>query len=144
MFGQAGHAYVYLTMGVHYCLNITTEGEGVAGAVLIRAAEPLEGIEEMMRRRGVREAVNVARGPGNLAKALGIDLRQNGEDVVKSRELYLLEGSREDAVLVSTRIGVSSGQDRMWRFYVAGSPFVSGGRSHNYRTRESGGRGVVG
>ncbi|MGA2664461.1 MAG: DNA-3-methyladenine glycosylase [Nitrososphaerales archaeon] len=129
MFGKAGRAYVYLAYGVNYCLNLTTEAEGEPGAVLIRAVEPIEGVEEMLLRRGVQDVTRVARGPGNLTRALGIDLQLNGEDLVTSRGLYLLEGRREEAISVSTRIGVGSGRGTMWRFYVEASPFVSGNRS---------------
>lgn len=144
MFGEPGHAYIYFTFGVHYCLNLTTEVEGVPGAVLIRAVEPLEGIGEMMRRRGVEALTNIASGPGKLTKALGIDLRLNGEDVVRSKALYLLSGQRDGKVAVSIRIGISVGRERLWRYYIDGNPFVSGARNHNYRTRESARRGVVG
>ena len=145
MFGEAGHAYVYFTYGNHYCLNLTAETEGVPGAVLIRAVEPLKGIEEMRRRRGVEELTNLTSGPGKLTKAMGIDLRLNGEDVVKSKELFVRDGHRTEEVVVSPRIGISSGQDKLWRYYLGGNAFVSGARTHNYRTRESGSnRGVVG
>ena len=144
MFGEPGHAYVYFTFGFHHCLNVTTETDGEPGAVLIRAVEPLEGIEEMRRRRGVIELTNLTSGPGKLTKALGIDLSLNGEDVVRSRGLFLLRGRLDGDVAVSRRIGISSGQEKAWRFYVEGSPFVSGARTHNYRTRESARRGVVG
>jgi DNA-3-methyladenine glycosylase len=144
MFGKAGHAYVYFIFGFHYCLNLTTEEEGEPGAVLVRAVEPLEGIAEMSARRGVGAVAQIANGPGKLTKAMGIDKGLNGEDVVRSMRLFLLSGERGVDVGVSTRIGVSSGKDLMWRYYIRGSPFVSGARSHNYRTLESGGRGVVG
>jgi DNA-3-methyladenine glycosylase len=137
MFGEAGHAYVYFIFGFHYCLNITTEGRGQPGAVLIRAVEPLEGIEEMERRRGVQDLANLTNGPGKLTKALGIDLRLNGEDVVESKELFLTAGRGRDVVVASPRIGVSSGKATLWRFYIEGNRFVSGARTHNYRTRES-------
>jgi len=138
MFGEPGHAYVYFIFGNHHCLNLTTESEGEPGAVLIRAVEPLEGIEEMRRRRGVQELTNLTSGPGKLTRALGIDLRLNGEDVVESKQLYLVSGRQGGRVAVSTRIGVTSAKDRPWRYYLDGNPFVSGDRTHNYRTRESG------
>lgn len=131
MFGEAGHAYVYFTMGVHYCLNLTTEGDGKAGAVLIRAGEPVGGIEEMRRRRGIEEVTRIAKGPGNLTKAVGIDLGMNGEDVVTSERLFVLAGERVEKVGISTRIGISSGKEKAWRYYEEGSAFVSGGRTHN-------------
>ena len=144
MFGAAGHAYVYFTYGNHHCLNITTETEGVAGAVLIRAAEPIVGIEEMKRRRGVREIANLMSGPGKLTKALGIDLALNGEDMITSRRLYLLTGRKPKRTGVSTRIGVSKGMETKWRFYEEDSPYVSGARTHNYGDNAGGRRGVVG
>ena len=144
LFGEAGHAYVYFIYGNHYCLNFTTEAKGVQGGVLIRAAEPLRGLEEMRRRRGVEELTNLMSGPGKLTKAMGIDLNLNGEDVTVSRKLYLLGGAIPGKMAVSTRIGVSAGGEREWRFYVEDSPFVSGARMHNYRIRAAARRGVVG
>ncbi len=144
MFGEPGHAYVYFTYGNHHCLNVTTEVEGVAGAVLIRAAEPLRGIEEMRTRRGVEELTKLMSGPGKLTKAMGIDLSSNGEDLVVSRRLYLLAGANPRSIRASTRIGVSVGGETEWRYYEEGSPFVSGARTHNYRNRAPGRRGVVG
>jgi len=144
MFGEPGHAYVYFTFGFHYCLNLTTEAVGEPGAVLIRAVEPLQGIEEMKRRRGLEEIANLTSGPGKLTKAMGTDLRLNGEDVVRSKELFLLRGHWNGNAAVSTRIGISLGRDKLWRYYIEGNPFVSGGGTHNYRTRESARRGVVG
>jgi len=144
MFGQPGKAYVYFIFGNHYCLNVTTEVEGVAGAVLIRAAEPLQGIEVMQKRRGLSELTNLMSGPGKLTKAMGIDATLNGEDRVVSRKLYLLAGVVPKKIGVSTRIGVSVGVETEWRYFEQGSPFVSGARMHNYRNRAAGGRGVVG
>ena len=127
MFGPAGHAYVYFTMGMHYCLNITTEPEGTAAAVLIRALEPITGIETMKRNRGVNDVRRLAAGPGNLTRALRIDRTLNGEDVVTSRVLFIEKGSvlRSGA---TSRIGVSAGAGFRWRFYAKGSEFVSKGR----------------
>jgi DNA-3-methyladenine glycosylase len=128
MFGPPGHAYVYFTMGMHHCLNITTEPEGTAAAVLIRALEPKEGIDMMRRNRGVADVRRLASGPGNLTRALGIDRGLNGEDVVSSKVLFLERGVSVRGVGVSPRVGVSSGVSTKWRFFVKGSPFVSKGR----------------
>ena len=128
MYGPPGHAYVYFTMGMHHCLNITTEPEGIAAAVLIRALEPLEGIEEMRRNRGVEDIRNLASGPGNLTKALGIDMSLNGEDMVKSRSLFLEAGKSPIEVGRSARVGVSRGASFRWRFFVRANAFVSKGR----------------
>jgi DNA-3-methyladenine glycosylase len=144
MFGEAGHAYLYLAYGNHFCLNITTEGEGEPGAVLIRAVAPLEGLEEMRARRGVRALTELTSGPGKLTRALGIDASLNGEDMVTSKRLYVERGNIYGSVGVSRRIGVSSAQETRWRFYLEGDPFVSRGRTHNYRRTSRRVRGVVG
>ena len=128
MFGPAGHAYVYFTMGMHYCLNATTEPEGTPAAVLLRAVEPLEGIGAMAANRGVSDPRRLAAGPGNLTKALAVDGAMNGEDVVKSARLFFEELTSAGTVRASARVGVSAGQTSRWRFYAEGSPFVSRGK----------------
>lgn len=128
MFGPAGHAYVYFTMGVHYCLNLTTEPEGNAAAVLVRALQPLEGVEEMRKNRAVEEVSRVAAGPGNLTKALAIDGKLNGEDVVRSGRLFLEGGKAIGAIGTSSRVGISAGKSFRWRFFIEGSPYLSKGR----------------
>ncbi len=135
MFGEPGKAYVYFTYGNHYCLNVTSERKGEAGATLIRALAPLEGLEEMQRRRGVENVRDVANGPGKLTKAMGIDGSLNGEDLVTSKRLYLVRGERPSSVGVSTRIGLSVAKATEWRFFVDGDEFVSHYRTHNYRKR---------
>jgi len=125
MFGDPGHVYVYFSYGNHWCLNITTEGKGKPGAVLLRALEPLEGIREMEKRRGTTEAKNLTSGPGKLTKALGIDGTMNGEDVVTSKRLYVLEGEAPADVAASSRIGISVGVKQQWRYFVKGNPNVS-------------------
>ena len=128
MFGQAGRAYVYFTMGMHYCLNITTEPEGIAAAVLIRALEPKEGVETMKRNRGVNDLRRLTAGPGNLTRALMVDRRLNGEDLCSSRVLFLERGGTLQDIGVSTRVGVSAGAGLRWRFFAKGSPWVSKGK----------------
>ena len=128
MFEEGGHAYVYFTMGMHYCLNVTAEGVGTAAAVLIRALQPEEGLGAMSGNRGVYDVRRLASGPGNLTKALGIDGRLNGEDMVESRRLFFESGNSPGDVVVTTRVGVTSGMTRKWRFYIKGNPFVSKGR----------------
>jgi len=125
MFGEAGHVYVFFSYGVHWCLNFTTEEEGQPGAVLIRALEPVEGVEEMARNRGVSEDGRLTDGPGKLTKALSIDGDFNGEDLVQSRRLYVL--GREEPLRIggSSRIGVSKGREQQWRYFVEGNSFVS-------------------
>lgn len=128
MFGDEGHAYVYFTMGMHWCLNVTTEKIGKAGAVLIRAIEPTEGTAVMMKNRGMRRMMGLTDGPAKLTKALGIDGRLNGEDLVTSRRLFLERGRLVRAIATSSRVGVSRGADYPWRFFIEGSPFVSKGK----------------
>lgn len=134
MFGEPGHAYVYLNYGVHPLFNIVTETAGTPAAVLIRALEPIEGLELMKRRRaryrGVRHVPEHAlcRGPGNLARAMGITLRHNRIDLCGTC-LYVCEGVRPAGAIVwSPRIGISVAQDRLWRCFVEGSRAVSGSR----------------
>jgi DNA-3-methyladenine glycosylase len=128
MFGPPGHAYVYFTMGMHYCLNVTTEGDGIPAAVLLRALSPVEGADVMAADRGVEDPRRLASGPGNLTKALGIDGRLNGEDMTRSDRLFLEPGIPSGPIGVSTRVGVSAGKERRWRYYLKGDPCVSRGR----------------
>jgi DNA-3-methyladenine glycosylase len=128
MFGPAGHAYVYFTMGIHHCLNVTTEPAGTPAAVLIRALEPVEGIELMQRNRGVKDIHRLAMGPGNLTKALGIGSEMNGEDLIFSRTLFLEKGKPISEVGISSRVGISRGVSSKWRFFVRGNPSVSKGK----------------
>lgn len=115
MFGKPGYAYVYLCYGNHYLLNIVTEKEGQAGAVLIRAVEPLKGIDK---------ATN---GPGKLTRAFFIDKKFNGEDLIKSKELFIVENNEKEKLKIkaTSRIGIKTGLDKKWRFYIAGNKFVS-------------------
>ena len=127
MFGRAGMAYVYLNYGVHCLLNVVTSPEGRAGAVLIRALEPVSGIEIMMENRPVKSAVELTSGPGKLTKALGIDLADNGVDMTAcASRLYIANGAQETRkVVASPRIGISKGEEMLLRFHAEGSPFVS-------------------
>lgn len=136
MFLPRGHAYVYFSYGNHFMLNVSAEVAGVGGGVLIRALEPLEGIEWMEQRRGTTRRVDLARGPGRLASALNIDRSLDGVDLCAAGPLWLgiqlrprLEsGAARPAVLVakSPRIGITRAAHRLLRFYERGSPFVSG------------------
>jgi DNA-3-methyladenine glycosylase len=126
MFGEPGHAYIYFTYGNHYCLNITTQQPGTAGAVLIRALHPLEGIRTMKRLRSRVPESELTNGPGKLTKALGIDKSLNEVDVTKPGRLFVEDEDDDDFKIArSGRIGIREGTDRMWRFYVAGNPYVS-------------------
>jgi DNA-3-methyladenine glycosylase len=126
MFGEPGHAYVYFTYGNHYCLNVTTQGSGTAGAVLIRALEPLEGLVSMRRLRPNVTDIELTNGPGKLTKAFGIDKALNKVDMTKIGPLFIRRGSERDfSIARSTRIGIREGTDRLWRFYIADYPYVS-------------------
>lgn len=130
MFGEPGHAYVYFIYGMYHCLNFVTERDGYPAAVLVRAGEPLEGVEAMRAlRRKAKKPVDLTSGPGRLCMALGIDRALNGADVCRKGPLYVEDS--EDAVfevVSSKRIGVDYAgeyRDKPWRFYIKGSPFVS-------------------
>ncbi|MFQ5920883.1 MAG: DNA-3-methyladenine glycosylase [Nitrososphaerales archaeon] len=129
MFGEVGHAYVYFTYGNHYCLNLVAkDGATPAGAVLIRAIEPLEGVPAMRRRRSTDDPLNIASGPGKLTEALGITKEQNGIDLTtKKGGLYLLDGNHieRSRITATPRIGIRVGLEKQWRFLVADSKFVS-------------------
>lgn len=127
MFAEAGHAYVYFTYGNHYCLNVTTEPAGTAGAVLMRAIQPLKGLELMRRYRSVDSDLNLTNGPGKLTKSLGIDIRLNEVDMTKPGPLFIKD-SKAGSFLVacSSRVGIGErGADRLWRFHFVGNPYVS-------------------
>ncbi len=130
MFGQGGTAYVYLCYGIHHLLNIVTHREGVAHAVLVRAIEPVEGLEWMLQRRGMATLKPaITAGPGSLSKALGITTGQSGEPLTGNR-LWLAEGPgfANHRVTKSPRVGVSyAGADALlpWRFRVKNNPYTS-------------------
>jgi DNA-3-methyladenine glycosylase len=126
MFGPAGYAYVYFSYGVHYCLNVTAEHEGKAGAVLLRAMEPLAGVD-IIRRRGDHGAeVRLLSGPGKIGRAFGLTLADNGRDLTRG-PLGLAVGSpvSDPEVMVSKRIGISKAVDFPYRFSVRGNRSVS-------------------
>lgn len=132
MFGPPGHAYVYRIYGIHHCLNLVGEGDGKPGAVLIRALRPLEGREEMVRRRG-RPASEAANGPGKLCQAMAIDLALDGSDLCDGATLWVEEGLpvSDSQVLVGPRVGLGADElarQRPWRFAVQGETGVSGPR----------------
>lgn len=126
MFAEAGHAYIYFTYGNHYCLNVTTEPRGTAGAVLIRALEPLKGLQSMRRLRPGVSDLELTNGPGKLTKAMGIDLALNEVDMTKPGPLFIVDSGPEDfRVNQSPRVGIRQGTDRLWRFYIADNAYVS-------------------
>lgn len=127
MFGQPGHAYVYFTYGMHHCLNITTEPAGHPGAVLIRAVQPVKGIETMQRRRGTQQVKSLANGPANLTEAFAVTKALNGHDLTVGTKLFIAESDspKEFEIVSTSRIGIRVGLERPWRFLMKGSPFVS-------------------
>lgn len=127
MFGPPGRLYVYFTYGMHHCANIVADEEGSAGAVLLRAVEPLEGLELMAQRRKTDKAGLLAKGPGRLAQAFGLTLADNGADL-SSGDVWIGDERRsETAVERSVRIGIKPEMQQLWRFYEPG-PWVSGRR----------------
>jgi DNA-3-methyladenine glycosylase len=137
MFGQPGHAYIYFTYGNHYCLNVTTQRAGVAGAVLLRAVEPLKGLEVMKRfRPGVSE-LQLTNGPGKLTKAFAIDRSLNEIDLTRQGPLFIGKASGEiqSTIKRSARIGITLGIERLWRFYIQPSKYISRAASGNHQIR---------
>jgi DNA-3-methyladenine glycosylase len=132
MFGPPGHAYVYFTYGMHWCLNLVCERPGRASAVLLRAAEVVEGADLVRARRGSRPpARRLATGPANLAVALGVDGAWDGLSVVaRGAPLRVLAGDPvvDDDVVAGPRVGITRAVETPWRFAVAGNPCVSGPR----------------
>jgi DNA-3-methyladenine glycosylase len=131
MFQRHAHAYVYLIYGTSYCLNVSSEGPGIGAAVLVRAVEPLAGIERMRELRGRPELRDdeLARGPGNLCGAFGIGPELDGLDLDRDRRLQLGDDGTVLDVGTSVRIGLTRAADRPLRFYARGSRAVSGRRS---------------
>ena len=125
MFGPSGRFYVYRSMGIHHCLNVVCQPEGLASAVLIRALEPIDGLAIMRRLRGRRAQTELTSGPGKLCEALGISLRFDGVPVDRGT-LRLLPGEQPVAgVLAGPRIGISRARELMYRFFEAGNPNVT-------------------
>lgn len=129
LYGEGGHAYVYLNYGVHYCLNAIANPAGRPGCVLIRALEPLEGVATMARRRGVpADTPRLASGPGNLTRALGLSLRDNGADLTRGPLVILPPDRPRDFTLArGPRVGITRSVDLPLRFWIAGHPSVSRG-----------------
>lgn len=126
MFGPPGFSYVYFTYGNHHCLNVVTEKETVAGAVLIRALEPLSEIEMMKQRRSATEIKNLTNGPGKLTQAFGITREDSGKDLTLDSFCVVKEEEEKPlAIQVTTRIGISRAKEMPCRFYLKTSPFVS-------------------
>jgi DNA-3-methyladenine glycosylase len=132
LFGERGHAYVYLAYGSAWMLNVSSETPGVGAGVLIRAIQPTDGVAIMEHNRGTARALDLARGPGRLCAALAIDRRLDGVDLCSPGPLWLGSDDRPPGEIgQSTRIGLTRAADRELRFYVRGNPFVSGPRALN-------------
>ena len=133
LFLERGRAYVYIAYGISYMLNVSSELPGVGAGVLIRAIEPLEGIPIMQLNRGIERLRDLARGPGRLASALRIDRSLDGLDLCRKGPLWLARSAHHAGEIgQSIRIGISREADRLLRFYIRDSPFVSGPRSLNH------------
>jgi DNA-3-methyladenine glycosylase len=124
MFGPAGHAYVYRSYGVHWCLNLVCGEEGRAEAALVRALEPTRGLEAMRERRGVEAERALCSGPGKLCQALGIT-RVHDALALDEPPFELLARESEPELAVGRRIGITRAAEQPWRYGLAGSPFLS-------------------
>ena len=132
MFGEAGHSYIYFTYGMHHCFNVVTNHVGKGEAVLIRALEPLEGLETMYLNRGekARKDTNLLSGPGKICQAMQLTKTESGIDLLESDMLYiekrpLLKG---EVIAVSTRVGLTTAVEQPWRFFIKDNPYVSKGK----------------
>ncbi len=126
LFGEVGHAYLYQTHGLNFCLNVVAKKGQPAGGILIRAVEPLEGIDSMQRSRQRAGLKRLANGPGNLTRAMGIDMRLYGADLTKEGPLFIADdGAAKPKIRRTVRIGVTAARDKLRRFVVAGSRFIT-------------------
>jgi DNA-3-methyladenine glycosylase len=124
MFGPAGRTYVYLIYGMYHCLNIVGGKEGEGEAVLIRALEPVQGIEKMQKRRKTKKMENLCNGPGKLTQAFGITKKHNNLNLLEG-PLQVCGRRQKPEICTSTRIGLSAGKELELRFFIKGSRFVS-------------------
>jgi DNA-3-methyladenine glycosylase len=128
MFGDAGFSYVYFTYGMHHCFNVTANVEGVGEAVLIRALEPVEGIELMYERRiKAKQETDLLNGPAKIAQAFALTTTDSSIDLLSSDVLRLEYGKRKkkEQINASPRIGITQAADKLWRFTLEGSLFLS-------------------
>ena len=129
MFKKGGHLYVYFTYGMHFCANVVTEKEGIGHAVLLRAIEPVEGLELMRRNRGYstdESDKNLTNGPAKMCEAYGIGREENGTDLLGDK-IFITTGESitKSGIAASQRIGIRKATDKKWRFYIKGNDFVS-------------------
>jgi DNA-3-methyladenine glycosylase len=131
MFGKGGLAYIYLIYGMYHCFNVVTEVKDDPHAVLIRAVEPVEGLELIKKNRNIKSSnlEDLTNGPGKLSQALKIDKSLDGCDLVKSNKLYLLDQENNDfKVVAAPRVNIDYAEeykDKLWRFYIRGNKFIS-------------------
>jgi DNA-3-methyladenine glycosylase len=119
MFGEAGHAYVYFTYGMHYCFNVVAKKESdKSGAVLIRAIQPQQGIQLMIKNRKTDVIANLTNGPGKLAQAMQITLKQYNLDLTNSKSLFILDGKKPTKIIAKPRVGIKEGTDKLWNFSI--------------------------
>jgi DNA-3-methyladenine glycosylase len=132
LFLEHGHAYVYLCYGTSYMLNVSSEAGGIGSGVLLRALEPVFGIEHMQRNAAHVKLTDLTRGPGRLAAALRVDLRHDGLNLFTDKQLWIGDdGHKLESVGESTRIGLTKAADERLRFFVPGSRYLSGPRRLN-------------
>jgi len=126
MFGPPGHLYVYFTYGMHHCMNVVTGPKGTGSAVLLRAAQPLEGMDRMSVRRGTDRILDLCRGPGRFAQAFEVDRSLDGADLVRGSEIWIERDPKAVPANIHNgpRVGIRVGTDRPWRFWIDG-PWVS-------------------
>jgi len=125
MFLGPGLVYVYLIYGLYYCLNFTSDSEDKPEAVLIRALEPVTGIEIMQNNRNRMELKELCSGPGKLAQALGIDMELNGTRIGDKITIYMRTNELKNHIVATTRIGISQAADLPLRFYIRNNQFIS-------------------
>ena len=120
MFNEGGAAYIYLIYGLHYCFNVVTETKGIGCAVLVRAIEPLQGIEIMRQRRKTSGLANLTNGPGKVCQALGINLRHNGAALYGRSPVTIYQGNKLDSAKIEcdSRIGISQGKELPYRYFI--------------------------
>lgn len=130
MFGPPGYLYVYFVYGMHYCMNVVAGQAGVGTAVLLRAAEPLEGLGEMRTLRGRELVRELCSGPARLCQALSVDRTLDGTDLVEGSDVWVEEGSRvtQDVIATGPRVGIRVGVEHDRRYLIRDNPFVSQGR----------------
>lgn len=133
MFRTGGHLYVYFTYGMHYCSNVVADREGIAHAVLLRAVEPISGIQQMKVNRGLqheKDATRLCSGPARLCQAFNIGRKENGTDLC-GNSIWIardLDSKQKPRVARSTRVGINVGTHHKWRFFLKGNRFVSPGK----------------